>query len=80
VADALASELYEAWRKALRDPFEVPAWGNAPTEARLAWEAAAGVARTTVQARCAAQLTSEVHERGALDAISLVSKQWSITL
>jgi hypothetical protein len=51
MGDALASEMYEAWRKALRDPFEVPAWGNAPTEVRLAWEAAAVVARSTMRKR-----------------------------
>lgn len=40
----LAAELYEARRRKLEDPSSLPAWGNAPTEERLAWEAVAEAA------------------------------------
>lgn len=43
-AEQLAAMMYEAWRKALHDPFAHPAWGNLATEHRNAWTAAAKVA------------------------------------
>lgn len=36
-----AADLYETHRRALEDPTSVPAWGNATTEERRAWEAVA---------------------------------------
>ena len=36
----IAARLYEAHRRALEDPTSRPAWGNATTEERRAWEAA----------------------------------------
>lgn len=36
---SLAARLYEARRRALHDPTSLPAWGNASTEERGAWEA-----------------------------------------
>lgn len=43
-AEQLAAKMYEAWRKAMHDPFAHPAWGNLATEHRGAWIAAAKVA------------------------------------
>jgi hypothetical protein len=81
MGDNLPELLYTEWRKNLPDPTSVPSWGNAPTEQRLAWEAAAVVARKHVQVQCAAQVTSEYdRQRDAEYAIRVCSKQWSLKL
>ncbi len=81
MGDDLPEKLYMAWRSALLSSQpDLPSWGNVrDPDVRAAWEAAATKARGHVQEQCALQLRSEVHERGALDAIALVTKQWRRT-
>lgn len=59
---ALAALMYGEYRRKSNDPTALPAWGNLPTDERVPWEAAAGLAANVVIEGCANKLGEAVME------------------
>ncbi len=48
MAESLTERMYAKWRSNMPDPTAHPAWGNLPTEDRIAWQASSREARAVI--------------------------------